>query len=98
MEIQSKQITEVGKQIIDGNEVFFQYSYDEKNPKLMNQVGFRIITDEPTQQALNGSISAGQINVQGFAKEEHFALIPAILKACLTIIEDVQKKASENKK
>lgn len=88
MEIASKQITETLKETIGEKEVYYQYTYDEKTPKLMNIVNFRLQNADGT--SLQGSYSAGQVNINGSVKSEEFEIIPNILQSMVKIIADIQ--------
>ena len=96
MEVVSRQITETKKEVIGSKEVFYQYTYDEKNPTAMNSVNFR--TQDPNGKILNGTFSQGQISLNGNASEQiDFDIIPMLMKSVVEIINGFKPKEDAKK-
>ncbi|MCL1652598.1 hypothetical protein BAZ12_00760 [Elizabethkingia miricola] len=92
LEIQSKQITETLKEDINGQKIYYQYTYDGNTPAKV--ISFS--TQSQNSKILNGSyqIDTAQLTLNGnISTIEDVELFKSIFTSVLEIVENTKKPA-----
>ena len=92
LKVQSKQITETLTEDINGQQIYYQYSYDGNTPAKL--ISFS--TQSQNGKVINGSyqIDGGQLTVNGnIANAEDMQLLNKIFSTVLNIADNTKKSA-----